>query len=60
MDYVAENLANLEEINKLINYCEGVSKRTVSVDRFSMSDVSQLSATAKQLYRFDLNPLGRP
>jgi hypothetical protein len=60
MDFVAENLGNLEEINNIINYCDGIAKRTISIDRYSMAEIAQLATTAKQLYRMDLNPLGRP
>ena len=51
LTFVGENLAMLEDVDHIIAYCEGITKRTASVDRFAPVDVSDLVKTYKKLFK---------
>ena len=51
LTFVGENLAMLEDVDRIISYCEGITKRTASVDRFAPVDVYDLVKTYKKLYK---------
>ena len=60
LQFVNDNLVTLDDVDKIISFCEGVAKQTSSVDRFSAVDVSELASNVKGLYKQELNPLSRP
>ncbi len=60
LDFLAESITGVNEIEKVIEYCAGVNKGTMSVDRFGSVDVSDLTLTLAKIFKSDLNPLLRP
>ena len=60
LEFVADNLSSLEEVDKIIKYCQGVARSQISVDRLPTTDVTELSKTAKLFMSKDINPLQRP
>ena len=60
LDFLAECITGVNEIEKVIDYCAKVNKGAASVDRFRTVDVNELALTMSKAYKADLNPLLRP